>query len=82
MHEADAALREAVELHAIAVDGDELAAYAVARGYARKLVVAGVFEPEHGALVDFERSDWDFTMNLDLTSIFTMCKKVGGYTAV
>ena len=39
-------------------------------------------EPEHGALVDFERSDWDFTMNLDLTSIFTMCKKVGGYTAV
>ena len=30
-------------------------------------------------LVDFERSDWDFTMNLDLTSIFTMCKKVGGY---
>lgn len=29
-------------------------------------------------LVDFERSDWDFTMNLDLTSIFTMCKKVGG----
>lgn len=62
--------------------GDELAAYAVARGYARKLVVAGVFEPEHGALVDFERSDWDLTMNLDLTSIFTMCKKVGGYTAV
>lgn len=45
-------------------------------------MVAGVFEPEHGALVDFERSDWDFTMNLDLTSIFTMCKKVGGYTAV
>lgn len=35
----------------------------------------------HGALVDFERSDWDLTMNLDLTSIFTMCKKVGGYTA-
>ena len=44
-------------------------------------MVAGVFEPEHGALVDFERSDWDLTMNLDLTSIFTMCKKVGGYTA-
>lgn len=30
-------------------------------------------------LVDFKRSDWDFTMNLDLTSIFTMCKKFGGY---
>ena len=30
-------------------------------------------------LVDFQRSDWDFTMELDLTSIFTMCKKVGGY---
>lgn len=45
-------------------------------------MVAGVFEPEHGVLVDFERSDWDFTMNLDLISIFTMCNKVGGYTAV
>ena len=30
-------------------------------------------------LVDFKREDWDFTMNLDLTSIFTMCKKVAGY---
>ncbi|MBQ9021288.1 MAG: SDR family oxidoreductase [Eggerthellaceae bacterium] len=30
-------------------------------------------------LVDFTREDWDFTVNLDLTSIFTMCKKVGGY---
>ena len=30
-------------------------------------------------LVDFKREDWDFTMNLDLTSIFTMTKKVAGY---
>ncbi|MBO4365310.1 MAG: SDR family NAD(P)-dependent oxidoreductase, partial [Eggerthellaceae bacterium] len=30
-------------------------------------------------LVDFKREDWDFTMNLDLTSIFTMNKKIGGY---
>ena len=30
-------------------------------------------------LVEFKREDWDFTVNLDLTSIFTMCKKVGGY---
>jgi gluconate 5-dehydrogenase len=30
-------------------------------------------------LVDFVRSDWDFTMNLDLTSVFTMTKKVAGY---
>ena len=30
-------------------------------------------------LVDFKREDWDFTMNLDLTSICTMCKKVAGY---
>ena len=30
-------------------------------------------------LVDFDRGDWDFTMNLDLSSVFTMTKKVGGY---
>ena len=30
-------------------------------------------------LVDFVREDWDFTMNLDLTSVFTMTKKVAGY---
>ena len=30
-------------------------------------------------LVNFKREDWDFTMNLDLTSIFTMCKKFAGY---
>ena len=32
-------------------------------------------------LVDFDRGDWDFTMELDLTSIFTMTKKVAGYMA-
>ena len=30
-------------------------------------------------LVEFDRGDWDFTMNLDLTSVFTMTKKVAGY---
>ena len=30
-------------------------------------------------LVDFDRGDWDFTMNLDLTSVFTMTKKLAGY---
>ena len=30
-------------------------------------------------LVDFDRGDWDFTMNLDLSSVFTMTKKVAGY---
>ena len=32
-------------------------------------------------LVDFQRSDWDFTMNLDLSSVFTMTKKFAGYMA-
>ena len=32
-------------------------------------------------LVDFDRGDWDFTMNLDLTSVFTMTKKLAGYMA-
>ena len=31
------------------------------------------------ALTEFKREDWDFTMNLDLTSIFTMNKKAGKY---
>ena len=30
-------------------------------------------------LVEFDRGDWDFTMNLDLSSIFTMTKKFAGY---
>ena len=30
-------------------------------------------------LVDFVREDWDFTMNLDLTSVFTMTKKLAAY---
>ena len=30
-------------------------------------------------LVDFDRGDWDFTMNLDLSSVFTMTKKFAGY---
>ena len=30
-------------------------------------------------LVDFDRGDWDFTMNLDLSSVFTMTKKLAGY---
>ena len=30
-------------------------------------------------LVDFKREDWDFTVSLDLTSIFTMCNKFGAY---
>lgn len=30
-------------------------------------------------LVDFDKGDWDFTMNLDLTSIFTMTKKAAKY---
>jgi gluconate 5-dehydrogenase len=30
-------------------------------------------------LVEFDRGDWDFTMNLDLSSVFTMTKKVAGY---
>lgn len=30
-------------------------------------------------LVDFDRDDWDFTMNLDLSSVFTMTKKFAGY---
>lgn len=32
-------------------------------------------------LVDFDRGDWDFTMNLDLSSVFTMTKKLAGYMA-
>ena len=32
-------------------------------------------------LVDFDRGDWDFTMNLDLSSVFTMTKKFAGYMA-
>ena len=30
-------------------------------------------------LVEFDRGDWDFTMNLDLSSVFTMTKKFAGY---
>ena len=30
-------------------------------------------------LVEFKREDWDFTVNLDLTSIFTMNKKMSAY---
>lgn len=30
-------------------------------------------------LVDFKKDDWDFTMNLDLTSIFTMTKKAAKF---
>ena len=32
-------------------------------------------------LVEFDRGDWDFTMNLDLSSVFTMTKKFAGYMA-
>ena len=32
-------------------------------------------------LVDFDRGDWDFTMNLDLSSVFTMTTKFAGYMA-
>ena len=30
-------------------------------------------------LVDYKREDWDFTLNLDLTSVFTMTKKFAKY---
>jgi gluconate 5-dehydrogenase len=30
-------------------------------------------------LVDYKRDDWDFTLNLDLTSVFTMTKKFAKY---
>ena len=30
-------------------------------------------------LVDFKRDDWDFTMNLDLSSVFTMTKKAAKF---
>ena len=30
-------------------------------------------------LVDFARGDWDFTINLDLTSVFTMTKKFAAW---
>ncbi len=30
-------------------------------------------------LPEFKREDWDFTMNLDLTSVFTMTKKMTAY---
>ena len=32
-------------------------------------------------LVEFDRGDWDFTMNLDLSSVFTMTKKFAAYMA-
>ena len=32
-------------------------------------------------LVDFDRGDWDFTLNLDLSSVFTMTKKFAGCMA-
>lgn len=32
-------------------------------------------------LVEFDRGDWDFTMNLDLSSVFTMTKKLAAYMA-
>lgn len=30
-------------------------------------------------LVEFDRGDWDFTLNLDLSSVFTMTKKFAAY---
>ena len=63
--------------------GNALPAVMRLRPHAEVLVNSAGGEKGTGTkLVDFERSDWDFTMNLDLTSIFTMCSKVGGYTAV
>lgn len=63
--------------------GNVLPAVTRLRPRAEVLVNSAGGEKDTGIkLVDFERSDWDLTMNLDLTSIFTMCKKVGGYTAV
>ena len=32
-------------------------------------------------LVEFDRGDWDFTMNLDQSSVFTMTKKFAAYMA-
>lgn len=49
-------------------------------GHAEVLVNCAGGERGTGTrLVDFDRDDWDFTMNLDLSSVFTMTKKFAGY---